>query len=181
MPALGTPQLLIGVLFLLLALSTAAVLALVARQSRGPALAYAEVTGPGYALRRMWFLVVLAVATGAVIGSLFILPYPSNAGASHALAVPVIGRQYFWQIATTTFRAGQTVNFAVTSADVNHGFGLYDPQGVLVAQVQAMPGYVNHLIVTLSRPGTYIVRCMEYCGLAHHVMEMRLTVTGRPA
>jgi heme/copper-type cytochrome/quinol oxidase subunit 2 len=32
-----------------------------------------------------------------------------------------------------TFQQGQTVDFAVTSRDVNHGFGLYSPDGKLVA------------------------------------------------
>lgn len=172
----ATSQVLIGAVFLLLAFSVAVVLVVVARQARGPALPYAEVTRPGYALRRLWFGVVLATAALAVVVSLFLLPYPGSAQLAHAQEVRVVAHQFFWQLTTTTFRVGQSINFAVTSADVNHGFGLYDPHGVLMAQVQAMPGYVNHLVVTFRAPGTYIVRCMEYCGQLHHVMEIALVV-----
>lgn len=172
----GTSQVLIGAVFLLLMLSVVSVLVIVARHARGPALPYAEVTKPGYALRRLWFRVVLTTASVAVVASLFFLPYPSGTQLAHAQEVRVVAHQYFWQLSTTTFHVGQSVNFAVTSADVNHGFGLYNPHGVLMAQVQAMPGYVNHLVVTFRTPGTYLVRCMEYCGLMHHVMEIALTV-----
>lgn len=175
----GTIQLVVGALFLFLALSVVAVLTVVARHARGPALPYAEVTTPGYALRRVWFRVVLVTAVGAVVASVFMLPYASRAQLAHAQTVRVVGRQYAWQLGTTTFHVGQSIDFAVTSADVNHGFGLYGPHGALIAQVQAMPGYVNHLVVTFHTPGTYIVRCMEYCGLAHHLMEITLVVRGR--
>jgi cytochrome c oxidase subunit 2 len=64
----------------------------------------------------------------------------------------------------------------VTSRDVNHGLGLYGPDGVLLATVQAMPGYTNELDVTLKQTGTYRLLCFEYCGLGHHAMESRLEV-----
>lgn len=177
MPAIGPVQLAVGLLFVGLTLCVIAVLVAVARHAHGPALSYAEVAKPGYALRRVWFWVVLTTATAAVVMSLFALPYPTAVRASHAVPVRVVGQQYAWQLSTTRFHAGETVDFAVTSLDVNHGYGLYDPTGELMAQVQAMPGYVNHLIVTFRLPGTYIVRCLEYCGEFHHLMEFTFTVT----
>lgn len=177
MPALGPVQLAVGLLFVGLTLGVVAVLLAVARHAHGPALPYAEVSKPGYALRRVWLWVVLATATAAVVMSLFALPYPTAAWTSHAVPVRVVGQQYAWQLSTTRFHVGETVDFAVTSLDVNHGYGLYDPTGELMAQVQAMPGYVNHLIVTFRLPGTYIVRCLEYCGQGHQVMEFTFTVT----
>jgi cytochrome c oxidase subunit 2 len=179
MPEIGPVQLIVGVIFLGLTLGVVTVLLTVARHSRGPALTYAEVTGPGYALRRVWLWIVLVVATVAVAASFLALPYPGNAGTAHAMAVRVVGYQYVWQMSATRFHSGQTVNFAVTGGDANHGFGIYDPHGVLIAQVQAMPGYVNHLFVTFTTLGTYTVRCLEYCGMGHHVMEIPFTVTRR--
>ncbi len=41
------------------------------------------------------------------------------------------------------------VEFRVTSLDVNHGMAIFDPDGKLVGQTQAMPGYVNRLFVRL--------------------------------
>ncbi|CAF0701745.1 hypothetical protein MPNT_410011 [Candidatus Methylacidithermus pantelleriae] len=57
------------------------------------------------------------------------------------------------------------VEFLVRAADVNHGFGLYDPDGRLVAEVQAMPGYTNRLTYVFKKPGTYKVLCLEFCGV----------------
>ncbi len=177
MPDIGSVQLAVGVIFLVLTLGVVAVMIAVARHAHGPALTYAEVTKPGYVIRRYWLMVVVFTAAAAVAASLLGLPYPGNVGTAQAMNVQAVGYQYVWQISRTSFTAGQKVNFAVTSGDVNHGFGLYDPHGVLIAQVQAMPDYTNHLVVTFSAPGTYIVRCLEYCGMSHDVMEIPLTVT----
>jgi cytochrome c oxidase subunit 2 len=179
-PAIGPIQLVVGILFLVGALGVIGVLIVVALHAHGPALTYAEVTKPAYRLRRFWLWIVLVAATGAFAASFLGLPYPQTAGARPALAVRVIGHQYYWQVSwlvsRTHFHVGQTVDFAVTSADVNHGFGIYDPHGVLVAQVQAMPDYINHLRFTFTTPGTYIARCLEYCGSAHYLMEIQFTV-----
>jgi heme/copper-type cytochrome/quinol oxidase subunit 2 len=42
-----------------------------------------------------------------------------------------------------------------------------------------MPGYHNKLDLTLDRAGTYLIRCLEFCGLNHATMEGRFTVSGR--
>ena len=46
----------------------------------------------------------------------------------------------------------------------------------MVAQTQAMPGYVNRLQYTFATPGTYHILCLEYCGLVHHAMMTDLVV-----
>lgn len=76
----------------------------------------------------------------------------------------------------TALPAGAMVEFRVTSRDVNHGFGIYDPAHSLIAQVQAMPGYVNRLRIRFDKPGTYNVLCLEYCGLAHFIMRTSFEV-----
>ena len=65
---------------------------------------------------------------------------------------------------------GRPVIFKVTSEDVIHGFGVYDPGGTMVFQTQAMPGYVNQVRYAFTKAGKYRVLCMEYCGLIHHDM-----------
>ena len=69
------------------------------------------------------------------------------------------------------------MRFDVTSIDVNHGFGLYDPHGHLIGSVQAMPGYHNELDLTMSE-GVYRIRCLEFCGLNHSPMETTFAVEG---
>ncbi len=70
----------------------------------------------------------------------------------------------------------EPVEFQVTSSDVNHGFGIYNDKAELVIQVQAMPGYVNHLRWKFTEPGTYNVLCLEFCGSAHAFMRTSFTV-----
>lgn len=90
--------------------------------------------------------------------------------------VTVDSHQWYWIMTPSTVKAGQPVEFQVSSADVNHGFGIYDEKLTLVAQTQAMPGYTNKLIHTFDKPGKYKILCLEYCGLAHHAMISELTV-----
>lgn len=91
----------------------------------------------------------------------------------------VTGRQWSWTIEPSTFVVGQTAEFHVTASDVNHGFALYDPDMHIVAQTQAMPTYTNVVRYTFTKPGTYQVLCLEYCGLAHHQMAAQINVTAR--
>jgi cytochrome c oxidase subunit 2 len=40
-----------------------------------------------------------------------------------------------------------------------------------------IPGMApSSLIHTFTEPGTYTVRCLEYCGIAHHAMRDHLIV-----
>ena len=41
----------------------------------------------------------------------------------------------------------------------------------LLAQTQAMPGYMNRMRITFDQPGTYTVLCLEFCGMSHHRMR----------
>lgn len=72
--------------------------------------------------------------------------------------------------------ANELIEFRVTSFDVNHGFAIYDPSNKLIAQTQAMPGYVNRLRWKFSEPGNYNILCLEYCGMAHQGMRASFTV-----
>ena len=79
--------------------------------------------------------------------------------------------------AMKSVKAGELIEFRVTSADVTHGFGIYTSDGKILTQTQAMPGYVNRLRHTFEEPGGYPVFCMEYCGVGHHAMRATITVT----
>lgn len=130
-----------------------------------------------------WLFVVLFV--GFVVGSWATLrnfPIPPQSGTLDAQqVVQVVGRQWSWQITPDTVKAGSAVEFRVTSDDVNHDFALYAPDGRVVTQTQAMPGYTNKLLYTFDTPGTYTVQCLEYCGLMHAEMTQRLQVVASNA
>ena len=107
--------------------------------------------------------------------------------AGHAAAAPkadvvirATGHQFRWELDRDTVRAGELVEFELSSRDVNHGFAIYKDKKHMVAQTQAMPGYVNKLQVRFAEPGEYEVLCLEYCGIAHHGMRAVIKVVGAP-
>lgn len=111
--------------------------------------------------------------------SIYWMPYPDARARSIGepeLTVDVSSLQWAWILSQPEIPAHKVVEFDVTSQDVNHGFAIYDPDGELVTQVQAMPGYTNKLIWKFDKPGDYTVRCLEFCGLGHHIMMAKLTV-----
>lgn len=137
---------------------------------------YEEVQRPGYRFRKGW-LAFLAALVPILVGiSVLTTPYAHGSGAGRTL-VKVTAHQFFFTFEPPRVPAGTRVRFAVTSKDVTHGAGLYDPHGELIGSVQAMPGYTNDLDLTLTAPGTYRVLCFEYCGLGHHNMQGSFTVT----
>jgi len=150
----------------------------VIRASASPA-PYDAIYARGGALRRALFPVLTVVLAVAFLASIRWFPYPGLAEARlgpPTVQVAVTSKLWQWTMSQTHVPAGTPVEFSVTSVDVNHGFGIYDPSGHLMAQVQAMPGYTNHLVVRFSRPGQYLVRCLEYCGNPHIAMITVLDV-----
>ena len=122
-----------------------------------------------------WLLVVVGI--GATYGTLAEWPYgPGAAAPGEPLTVTVTSAQWTWDISQMKLPVNKPIVFAVTSSDVNHGLGIYDPDLKMVTQVQAMPGYINKVYYTFTKPGTYKILCLEYCGVAHHAMTADLTV-----
>jgi cytochrome c oxidase subunit 2 len=171
------PQIAIGIVFAVLAVLLAVAFAVIGRQA-GTEVGFDRVQRVGYWLRKRWLALLAAVGVVAVGVSLLDLPYASGSGAERTL-VKVTSGQFFWTLSPNEVAAGTPIRFDVTSIDVNHGFGLYDPRGHLIGSVQAMPGYHNKLDLTLRRPGEYRIRCLEYCGLSHATMEGKFTVSAR--
>lgn len=136
-----------------------------------------QVQKKAYAIRRWWFIALLVFGIGVTYASL--KPFPiadQHERPREAQIVDVVGHQWFWDLSRHQVNAGAAVEFHVTSADVNHGFAIYGPNDRIVAQTQAMPGFTNRLVHTFTQPGKYRVLCLEYCGLAHHVMANEFEV-----
>lgn len=144
-----------------------------------------------YGVRFWYILSLLSVFALLLIFTFAFLPYYQNQKKTPDVAVSVIGKMWDWQFSsadnasnslkrdssgTLVLPLHKTIEFQVTSKDVNHGFGIYHSDGHLLAQTQAMPGYINRLVYTFDEPGEYSVLCLEYCGLAHHMMHTRFKV-----
>lgn len=143
---------------------------------------YTPLQKRAYRLRARLFWVMVVTLGPAMVYNLIDLPYGSaraNARAGQAQVIDAIGHQWRWQLSHDEVTMGEPVEFRITSADVNHGFGIYDADLKLVAQAQAMPGYVNTLHHTFDAAGTYRVLCMEYCGTVHHAMIAEIKVIER--
>ncbi len=162
-------------LTVLLVAAIAAVFAMVRWQSDLTAT-YGGVQSSAYRTRDrlFWALLILGVPVMAL--TLWKLPYVRAGEPAAPQVVTATGFQWYWELGRKSVVAGQPVEFQITSADVNHGVGLYDSDTRLLAQAQAMPGYVNRLRYTFERPGKYRLMCLEYCGLAHHDMISELEV-----
>lgn len=128
-------------------------------------------------IRWWWFWALITFGIGIAAVTLIPFPIPAqNVTLKADQVIDVVGHQWYWEISKTEIRARSTVEFRVTSADVNHGFAIYDPNDRIVVQTQAMPGYTNKLLHTFDKPGTYRVLCLEYCGTAHSAMQAQLKV-----
>jgi cytochrome c oxidase subunit II len=76
-------------------------------------------------------------------------------------------------IPTFVVPAGQVIRFNVTSTDVIHAFWI----PYLRYKVYAFPNHVNTFQAIFSRPGSYVGRCAEFCGLYHPQMDFTARAT----
>lgn len=128
-------------------------------------------------LRRWLFGTLLVLFVGGSYATLRQFPIPAQyTPLGIHQVVDVVGQQWSWHIDPIEVRTGSPVEFRVTSKDVNHSFALYAPDGRIVTQTQAMPGFTNKVVYTFTQPGTYKVLCLEYCGVAHAGMASVITV-----
>lgn len=134
--------------------------------------------------RRGWELFRVLAFSGMVISLVFVtfftlvrFPVPPQHGVLDAdQVIGAVGQQWRWELSKNQVAAGEVVEFDVTSNDVNHGFAIYNPDGELVTQTQAMPGVTNKLLYTFPEPGTYAILCLEYCGIGHAQMRAEIHV-----
>lgn len=157
--------------YVLLSLAIIAVFVFIALRSKGPIMRQDDVQGPGYVIRRWWFFLLLSVLALAFGVSIPFYPYGKAQANSDAVEYSVIAQQFAFVNLPLKVPLNTPIIFNVTSSDVTHGFAIYNAKGRLIDQVQAMPEYDNQLAITFTEPGKYQVRCLEYCGLGHHVME----------
>jgi cytochrome c oxidase subunit 2 len=117
------------------------------------------------------FLVVLLGAT------IFSVPYFGDARQGTGQELRITGRQFAWTVDPPRIRARIPTFVQVDAVDVNHAVGIYDADETLIKQVNVLPGVTQDFKLTFPNPGTYTLRCLEFCGVDHHLMENELKVT----
>lgn len=137
---------------------------------------YTTVSAKGYGIRRWWMIAVCVV--GIVVTFATLTPFPLTAATNgEPRIIKAVSGQWYWQLDDTTATVGEPIQYHVSTVDVNHGFAIYNTNNRIIAQTQSMPGYTNKLNVTFTEAGTHLVRCLEYCGLAHHAMIVEIEVS----
>lgn len=122
----------------------------------------------------MWGMVLAGIVISSA--SLARWPHAVVAPMQAGATVNVTGAMWYWEIDQDRIPLDVPVVFNARTSDVTHGFGVMDPGGRLLFQVQVVPGYVNQVQHVFRQPGLYRVVCLELCGIAHHAMLSEFTV-----
>lgn len=133
-------------------------------------------------LRGGWLTLVIALFLIVNLASIGFIPavYTARAAASDtpAIDVSVQAQSWSYDMSAREFEVGKPVRFRAQSLDTVHGFAVYHPEGKVLFTMMLVPGVGDSsLIYTFDEPGTYKVRCLEYCGMAHHEMSDEIVVT----
>jgi cytochrome c oxidase subunit II len=121
-------------------------------------------------------LLVIAIPT---IPTIF---YQDTVPPTATQRVRVVGHQWWWEfqypdlgVVTANelhLPVGQTVRFDLTSADVIHSFWIPRMGG----KMDVVPTHTNLLWFTPEQTGEFYGQCVEFCGIQHANMRMRLFV-----
>jgi cytochrome c oxidase subunit 2 len=130
-----------------------------------------------------WVALIVVIFVIFSASTLAYLPYPyAHTNIKPNMIVDVQAQQFAWCLSpagtwgqpncesNVVIPLGSTVYFNVSSIDVTHGFGVYDAAGSIQFQVQVMPGFYNNIMYQFTSPGTYYIRCLEFCGYGHYLM-----------
>jgi cytochrome c oxidase subunit 2 len=133
-------------------------------------------------LEGIWLTVVFVVFVGVNLASLKFMPTIASAHAATTRTdiqnIDLSAKSWAYELSSREIEAGRPVRFSGRSTDTMHGFAVYHPDGRMLFTMMLMPGLSKptSLVHTFNEPGKYKVRCLEYCGVAHHAMQDELTI-----
>jgi cytochrome c oxidase subunit II len=131
-------------------------------------------------------ILILALGVWSVI-TLFELEQPPASAAGDALAIDVVGHQWWWgfeyqdadgngkRISTANelrVPVGRAITVTLRSNDVIHSFWI--PK--LAGKMDVVPTRNNRMWFLAEETGTYYGQCAEFCGIAHALMKFRVVV-----
>ena len=131
--------------------------------------------------RYAWIAVAISIFIVVNVASIDYMPTIVEAKAATAADVQdvsVTARSWLFEFSQTEFKVGETIRVKAKSVDTVHSFALYHPEGRLLFTMMLVPGAGTEsaIVHTFDEPGVYTVRCLEYCGAAHHDMKSTFTV-----
>jgi cytochrome c oxidase subunit 2 len=120
-------------------------------------------------------LILAALAIPTVLTIFALAREPAD-----ALRVNVRAQQWWWQyqypgtgVVTANelhIPVGRKVLLSLRSRDIIHSW--WAPR--LAGKQDVVPGWVNHLMIEAGEPGTFDGQCVEYCGLSHANMRLKV-------
>ncbi len=134
-----------------------------------------------------WTVAPVVLLAAIVAFVFYKLPGIQNtppASASVRTNVRVEGHQFYWlfrypdgseSINVLEVPVGRVVTLDLTAQDVIHSWWV----PALGGKTDAIPGKVNHTWFKAERPGTFALRCAEFCGLEHRAMRGLVRVLPR--
>ena len=124
--------------------------------------------------------------SAVVAAAALLLVYAMVADARQDLATPlpseprvltVVARRFAFEPSRIEVRQGEQVRLLVRSADGVHGVRI---RGLRVNTLVPRDGSPVTLDFVADTPGTYEIRCSEYCGTGHDSMRGALVVHAAP-
>ncbi len=123
--------------------------------------------------------VILTLVAVPTVATIYKTQAAPPAGSLHVRA---IGHQWWWEfnypdLGVTTgsemhVPVGRPIAIDIETADVLHSFWFPAMGG----KRDAIPGHVNHMFFTADTTGTFPGQCVEFCGISHANMRMKLVV-----
>ena len=128
-----------------------------------------------------WIVFAIGVFIVVNVASIDYMPTiveARSASAANVQDVSVTARAWAFEFSDTEFKVGETIRINAKSVDTVHSFALYHPEGNLLFTMMLLPGTGTESAVvhTFDEPGEYTIRCLEYCGIAHHNMKNTFSV-----
>jgi len=99
--------------------------------------------------------------------------HPGVSAENGRTLVTMVSRMWSFDPPEMSVPAGRPVTFRLTSPDVLHGFEIVGTN----VNAMVVPGYVSQVTTIFPRAGEYLIVCHEYCGVGHHMMAAKITVT----
>ena len=103
--------------------------------------------------------------------------YPEiNSGIRYVGEDPSDGPSHFEVDNRLVLPVGEPIRMQVTASDVIHSFAIPS----LWFKIDAVPGRINEMVLTIKEPGVYYGQCSELCGPKHAFMPIAIEALPRP-
>lgn len=129
----------------------------------------------------VWLTIAFIFFVIVNLAGLKFIPWAAAAplsGVGPVQEIDFTAKSWAYDLSSRQIETGKPVRFSGRSSDTQHGFAVYHPDGRMLFTMLMMPNTTKptSVVYTFKEPGTYKVRCLEYCGIAHHAMQDELTV-----